>query len=88
MLRTTTLALLLVASGATGALAQSFPTDAGAVATNGGLTRPQATMQLMSAGYSNVGTLINSKGSWTGQATKGGATKVVTVDTKGKISAR
>ncbi|MGI3777643.1 MAG: hypothetical protein ACRYGC_10160 [Janthinobacterium lividum] len=74
-------------AGASPVLAQAFPTDHTGDAAEGGMSRAQALGALMGKGYSNVGQLKGSKGTWTGEATKGGATQFVTVDKDGKITA-
>ena len=86
-------ALLIAASvgaaslaGVAPALAQAFPADHSGDAKDGGLSRAQALGALMGKGYSNVGTLKTVDGGWTGEATKGGATNIVTVDKDGKIT--
>lgn len=74
-------------AGASPVLAQAFPTDHTGDAAEGGMSRAQALGALMGKGYSNVGQLKGSHGTWTGEATKGGATQFVTVDKDGKITA-
>ena len=80
-------AAMLPLAGAVPALAQAFPTDHTGDAAEGGVSRAQALGTLMGKGYSNVGQLKGSHGTWTGEATKGGATQFVTVDKDGKITA-
>lgn len=74
-------------AGVSPVLAQAFPTDHTGDAAEGGMSRAQALGALMGKGYSNVGQLKGSHGTWTGEATKGGATQFVTVDKDGKITA-
>ena len=53
----------------------------------GGMTEPQARMQLMSNGYANLSSLRKDNGGlWRGNGVKGGQTVNVAVDPQGKIT--